>query len=448
LTTTENTLSRADQRRNFRLGLVNGSIVKLTMVLIDSGTVTAWFLAQLGVSNLMIGLVPSIRMGSSFLLQILVSGHLQRYPYKMPFYRAMGTVRVVTLASIALLIALVPTHSPWLVAAFFALLVAYSIGSGLTSLPFMDIVAKVIPPTRRGSFFGQRSFWGGILALGGSAFVGFVLSEPAGLPFPLNIALLFALAAITLAFVAGIWSMVKEPPSEADSARVRLPEQFRRGVRLLVDDAPYRTFVLARMALLLAQSAGPFYIVYARDVLGISPQMVGVYLAARTTASIVTNLFWARISDRRGNRLLLRIAHGIGLSMPLLALFTGLVGQRLPHLLPGLSWAFGAIFVASGAFVSASMIGRTGYLLDLAPPARRSLYLGFTNTMFGMASFASAIGGLIAEFAGFTTLLVVSAILWGLALFISFLLVEPRESIDHTARGTATPSVVRAPQGN
>jgi predicted MFS family arabinose efflux permease len=118
----------------------------------------------------------------------------------------------------------------------------------------------------------------------------------------------------------------------------------------------------------------------------------------------------------------------------------------LPHLLPGLSWAFGAVFIASGAFGAASNIGRTGYLLDLAPPAQRPLYLGFTNTVFGLASFTSAVGGLIVEWAGFTTLLVVSAILWCLALFLSFLLIEPRDRAALAASGQATSSAVRAPQ--
>ena len=60
---------------------------------------------------------------------------------------------------------MVPPSSPWLVALFFALLTAYSMGAGLTGLAFMDMVAKAIPPTRRGGFFAQRSFWGGLLAL-------------------------------------------------------------------------------------------------------------------------------------------------------------------------------------------------------------------------------------------------------------------------------------------
>ena len=70
----------ATERRNFILGVLNGTIFKITMLLIDPQTVLAWFLMQLEVSNFYIGLISPIRMGSSFLLQIFVSGYLQKQP--------------------------------------------------------------------------------------------------------------------------------------------------------------------------------------------------------------------------------------------------------------------------------------------------------------------------------------------------------------------------------
>ena len=108
------------------------------MLLIDSQTVMAWFLIQLGVPNFYIGLVSPIRMGSSFLLQILVSGYLQQRPYKLPFYRTMAILRSATLMATALVILWIPMDSPWLVILFFVMLTAYSMGAGLTGLAFIE----------------------------------------------------------------------------------------------------------------------------------------------------------------------------------------------------------------------------------------------------------------------------------------------------------------------
>ena len=414
------------QRRNFVLGVLNGAIFKVTMLLMDTQTVAAWFLTQLGVSNFFVGLVPSIRMGSSFLLQILVSGYLQRRPYKLPFYRIMVIVRSVTLLTIALTMFWIPARSRWLVILFFLLLTVYSMGAGLTGLSFMDIVAKVIPPRRRGSFFAQRAFWGGLLALAGGPVVGLLLAETGGIHFPTNVGWLFVGSTVTLAAATGLWAMVKEPPSEVVPESVRWVEQFRRGTQILRENVPYRVYLLAQTCTILGDSAAAFYIVYAKDVLGISAEMVGVYLTARTAASIASPLLWGRISDRRGNRRLLQITNALGLGRPLIVLGIGLLVIQIPSAMPWLSWAYALVFAASGTYIAAANIARTGYLLDVTPPAQRSLYLGFNNTVLGVVRFAPLLSGLVVDWAGFTVLMVLSTAFSALALVLSFTLSEPR----------------------
>ena len=192
----------------------------------------------------------------------------------------------------------------------------------------------------------------------------------------------------------------------------------------------------------LADAAGSFYIVYARAALGISAHMLGVYLTARMVASIGSNLFWGRVSDRAGNRRLFRITNTLGLCMPLIALGIGLLGKGMPVAVPWLSWAYALVFATSGAFVAGSNIARTGYLLDVAPPARRSLYLGFTNTLLGMAQFAALASGLIVDWAGFAVLMILSACLYGLALVLSFTMAEPRASMP-SAKWKGEPAVTQ-----
>lgn len=420
---------RSEQRRNFTLGVINGSLFSMAEVFIDSDMVLSWFLVQLGVSNFVIGLVTPIRNGGWFLPQIFVSGYLQRQPRKMPFYRTMAVFRLSVLVLQVAAIGLIPVHSPWLLWTFLGALVLYSVGSGLAGIPFMDMVGSVIPSNRRGAFFAQRAFWGGVLALGTSALVGVLLDEPDGLVFPYNFAALFGLALIVIGISAVAWCLIREPAGDVDPSRVHWTEQARRGARLLAEDAQYRTFVFARLSLMLAQLAAPFYIVYAKTSLGISPRMVGVYLTARTAASILFNLVWGRISDRKGNRMLIRLTNGVGLLMPLLAILIGTFGGRIDQAAGWLAGLYTLVFVASGAFTAGSAIGNMGYLLDICPPAQRPLYLGFTNTLFGIGIFSSSLGGLIVDWAGFSSLLALSAGFYGLALVFSLQMSEPRASL-------------------
>lgn len=418
------TLSRRDQRRNYLLGVVNGAIFSMGEVFIDPDMVLTWFLTQLNAANFWIGMIAPVRYGSWFLPQLFVSGYMQRQPRKQFFHKWMSVVRGVLLLAQALMVLLLPID--WMLPAFFLLLASYSLGAGLCGISFMDVVGKVIPPTRRGAFFGMRMFLGGILAFLGSSLVGFILDEPDGLHFPLNFGVLFGAAFVLIVLSLVAWGLIKEPPGPVDPARVRWTEQVQRGMALLKHDQAYRTFVLTRLALMLAQLAGPFYLVYAKEALGISARMVGLYLTSRTATSIAFNLIWGRVSDRQGNRLLIRITTAIGLLMPLLALLLGGSVTANPRLATALSYLYMAVFVASGAFAAGSGIGNMNYLLDIAPPEQRSLYLGFTNTLFGIAFFASGLGGLIVDLAGFTVLMILAAAFYGAAFVFSLRMIEPR----------------------
>ncbi len=426
--------SAKDRRRNFRLGVINGAIFRIGDVFIDTEMVLTWFLAQLGASNVLIGLVSPIRFGGSFLLQMLVSGYMERRPYKLPFYRVISIFRCSVLLLFALAVALIPVESPWLMVAFFVVLTLFSLGAGLVNIPFMDIVGKVVPPHRRGAFFGQRMFWGGILALAGSSVVGFLLAEPDGLRFPLNVSVMFVLAAIFFALTAWSWILVKEPPSPVVRSEGAAPEgrgsrgQLSRGLSIFREDRLYRRYAVVRLALSVADWSAPFYVVYARATLGIPASLVGFYLGVRTVAMILSNLIWGRISDGQGNRKLMIITTSIGMVTPVLVLLTGAIQRAAPGTGGWLGYAFAAVFLTAGAYSSGSGIGITNYLLDIAPDAQRPLYLAFNNTVFGLVRFLAMLGGLIVDSAGFEVLLGLSIATYILAFLLSFSMGEPRSA--------------------
>ncbi len=417
----------SNNQRNFRLGVFNGAFFSLADTFIDSQMVLTWFLAQLDVSNVLIGLISPLRMGSSFVLQLFVSGYLERKPYKLPFYGLVSAFRCAILLLWALVIAWMPVNSPWIVVAFFTCLTLFSLGSGLVSIPFMDVTGKIVPATRRGSFFSQRLFWGGMLSIGGSWLIGYVLGEPDGLRFPINVAWLVGLACFFWMLTAICWMLIKEPPGQVTRTENTVRAQFQRGILLLREDANYRMYVLVRLALSLSAWATPFYIVYAKTVLNIPPQRVGLYLAARTASSILSNLIWGRISDHAGNRRLLRISISVGLIIPLMAILIGVLRVNLSGELTWLSYAYTVVFIAVGAYNAAMGIGMTNFMLDLAPPEKRPIYLAFNSTLFGFIGFASFLGGVVVESMGFTILILFSAGCLICALILSGLLVEPRD---------------------
>lgn len=422
------TTAQRHLRRNFSLGLLNGAFFNLFTALLDPSLVLSWFVSQLTTSNFLIGLIVPIQHGGWFLPQLVVSSYLQRRQRKLPFYTYMAGVRVTIWGLMTLAVFLIEDAAVLLVV-FFILLAAYSLGSGLGGICFVDIVAKAIPPTRRGAFFGWRRFLGGLLALGGSLLVKYILDERRGLAFPDNYAVLFLLSFFTLCVAVGCFILVVEPLEPVNKAKITLGKQFRRALDLPRRDKNYRRFLTMRLLLMAAEIATPFYIIYAKRALSVSVSMVGVYLTGATMAGFASTLLWGRISDRRGNKLLIILSSSLGLFIPLIAMSIVPLADLLPGLREFTSGLFALVFIVSGGSKAGAMMGNMNFLLEIAPADDRPLYIGLTNTILGIALLASSVGGLIVDLVGFTVLFSLALAFYALALFLTLKLQEPRYEV-------------------
>ncbi|HEU5099284.1 MAG TPA: hypothetical protein VFU22_09710, partial [Roseiflexaceae bacterium] len=157
-------LPPADIRRNYRLGVINGVLFALGDSLSSAGLVLALLVRQLGGSLALVGLLPALQIGGFLLPQLLVGGRLQAMPYKLPLYRRAAVARLSAFGAMLLAIFaagnLPPNTSLWLIILGYCI---FNFGGGTSTLAFQDVVAKVIPPRRRGSFFGTRQLFGGLL---------------------------------------------------------------------------------------------------------------------------------------------------------------------------------------------------------------------------------------------------------------------------------------------
>jgi len=422
---TINATARRHLRRNFSFGVLNGAFFNFFSALLNPSLVLSWFVSQLTTSNFLIGLIIPIQHGGWFLPQLVVSSYLQRRQRKLPFYARMAGVRVAIWGLMTLAVFLIEDAAVLLVV-FFTLLAAYSLAAGLAGICFVDIVAKTIPATRRGAFFGWRRFSGGFLALGGSLLVKYILDERRGLAFPDNYAVLFLLSFFTLCMAMGSFILVVEPLEPVDKKKVPLGKQFRRALDLPRRDTNYRRFLTMRLLLMAAEIATPFYIVYAKRALSVSAGMVGVYLMGTTLASFASNLLWGRISDRWSNKLLIALSSSLGLFIPLIAMSIVPLANLLPGLREFAPGLFALVFVLSGGSKSGVMIGNMNFLLEIAPADDRPIYIGFTNTIMGIALLASSVGGLIVDLVGFTVLFSLALAFYALALLLTLRLQEPR----------------------
>lgn len=397
----------------------------------DTATVLPAFLAQLDAPKVLIGFLTGFRAGGFLLPQIVVAHFSERWPRKkrlVVFNSLLG--RSCQLA-IPFLIYLLAGDAPGLVLNWFvALYVLAALSEGVNAVPWTDIMAKAVHPLRRGRVYGRIQFWGGLASFGAGILVHRILTSP-HLPYPSNFSLLFALSA--LAFIASYLAFlaVREPVGQEGVPARRSFAVFCQSLPELWRASPdFARLTRVRLLAGGVHLALPFFVLYARDELGLGAGLAGLFLACQMAGSVAGGLLWGRLGDRRGYRLVIILSVLAALACPVLALAAG---SGFPGWLSSLT--FGAIFLLLGLSFAGAWIGYTNYLLEAVPAGRRPSYLGLLSTLAGPTTFLSVVGGYMVDVLGYQIVFILTSGLLALALHQGLSLNEPRLSRRDGAMG-------------
>lgn len=413
-------------KRNFALGVINGALFVFAEALMSIDTVLTWFVQQLGGSNFLIGLVGPMRDAGWFLPQLFISHRLQRERLEMPLYRRAAAVRSTVWFVWMIATFMLAANYPALLLVFFVAYAVNALASGFAGLPFMDIVAKTIPPDRRGSFFGGRLFVGGVLGLAASVIVTLVLSVQNPQPFPINVGTLFALSWFAAVSGLAAFASIKEPPGDARDDGATFTAHMQRAARLPLQNQNLRYLLIARVVILLSYVAAPFYSIYSINVLGAPVSIIGVYMGVRMIVSLLINPVWSRLSDRRGNKLVMRLAVAVGVIMLAWVVFMPGAARSLNVSAAVIAYALVPVFALMGAYETGVGIGAVNLTLEVAPPNDRAIYIGLTNTILGIAYLSTAVSGLIVDLMGYEGVFVLGLSLLLVASWALWRLRDPR----------------------
>ena len=396
-------------RRNFVAGVVNGALFNLVSTLTDPAVVLVVFLSHFTDSTFLLGLAGMIPTAGWLIPQLWVSGYIQSKPLSRPVYRGATLVRAIM--RLALVITVFTVHDPpALLLLFFLFLSGEALAGGVGGLAFMDMVGKVITPARRGLFFSWRIGLGGLLAFGGGAIVRAVLDPASPLVFPNNFGLLFALAAAVAIVGLMIWLVAEEPPIKPRAASSGPRGQIRLARQIWRDDANYRDYIYARVALLLVLVTTPFVTVYARRVFDVPVSVLAVFPAVTALVTLLGTGASGWVSFRWGNRRLIRLGAGLGMATLVLLVLAEPLGIR--------EESAGAYFLMVFALIalrdSMVNIALAAFNINIAPEERRPIYIGFSNTLVGIVVLASSAMGLLVDAVGFQAFFLLMA---GLMVF-------------------------------
>lgn len=391
-------------RYNYTVGLLNGAIFGFVDALIAPSLTLALFVTQLGGSSFLVGLLAAIYNGGWFVPQFLISHRLQQLPLKKPVYTGAAVVRIICWFFIVIATFTLGAQNPTLLLViFFILMTIYSLAAGVAGNAFMTIVAKVIPTQRRGSFFGLRELSGTTMGLLAGYLVAVALSPQRGFVFPDNFGVLFIVAFGAIGAGLIIFTLIREPHEEITGNGITFTQQLGAARVIVRENHSYRRYLLTRFVLAAGDLATPFYAIYATQQLGAPDSIIGLYIGLTTASALVSTPLLSYLSDHHKLNWVLLLAAGATPIMPLFALTFGAFGRGDANV-----WAFSLIFVVYGIARTAANIAFPTFLLNLAPPAQRTLYIGFTNTLLGIATFIPIIGGTILELFGYTPLFAIT----------------------------------------
>lgn len=400
----------------------------------SSYTLLPLFTAQLNASNVVVALIPAVRALGLYGPPLLVASLVERRRHALPYILVMTVLeRVPYLVLAAATLLLARGHNAALLAIMFVMIFVALLGGGLTYPAWLDMIARAIPGAWLGRFFGFWTGAGNLVGIGGAALAAALL---AGVAWPFNFALCFALtfAAMVISFV--LLSLGREPPRAQHI--ITLPEhngvgggatpgieawmsarraELREQWRLVRADGGLRRLLLSNGLAGIATMAGALFAVAALKQGGLSDAEVGAENTVLFVGMTAANILWGTIGDRFGHKAVLVGSALAAAASALLAL--GAHGF----------WAYALVFALFGVNVAGANLAGLTFIAEFGPAVRRPTYVALASVAYApFVIGAPLLGGVLADHWGYAPVFWLSGVAGLLALVAyQFWVPDPRK---------------------
>lgn len=383
---------REKLRHNFIVNVLDACFFGFGLVgLASYVTIIPLYLSYLTESTALIGFMATMFQIGWQVPQLLTSNRVAGLKRYKPMVIWMTLIERVPYFGLAIIAVLIPVlGKPLALILTIAMLTLQSFGGGFTATAWQSMISKIMPANRRGTFFGMQSAGANLFATFGALFASVILGASV---FPNSFAILFFLAGISLMVSFVFLAMAFEPESEPQDTvePVKWREFWKRLKTILDQESNFRWFLVVRSLTSLSITSISFFTIFGIRQFNMTPEfasiMTSILLIFQTMSSPI--LGW--IGDRWGHRRVLAFGN---LSM-VLAIIVAIVA-------PDVSW-FYLVFGLTGIVNSTQWSTIMSITAQFGTVAERPFYIGMSNTLIAPVTvFAPIIGGLLADWVGFT----------------------------------------------
>jgi len=396
------------QPRNFFAYLLANLLGKVADEIASAKLVIPWLFGALGVPAAFTGFLVPIREAGVLLPQMIVAAVVRRLPIRKGVWLLGALLTGFSLLGMAA--ATVGLQGASAGGAIILMLVLFSLARGLCSVSAKDVLGKTVSKSRRGALMGWSASLSGIAVLG----VGLWLSAGnlAAAGISVFTGLLIAAGLLWIAATA-VFAAINEQPGATDGGGNAISVALAH-LRLLRDDQPFRHFVMARGMLLSVALTPPFYVLLVQQTSDAGLLGLGALIVANGLASSLSSPFWGYLGDRSARLVMVLAATGAGL----LGIVTWLAVSLQWQLLTG-ELGFAIIFLLLNVMHGGVRLGRKVYLVDMASGENRAAYVAVSNTVIGVLMLLGGLVGLLADWLGAASVVLLLGLLSLLAaLFI------------------------------
>jgi MFS family permease len=388
---------RRHLKYNITVNLLDGAFYGLGWGFGSVGTIITLFVSRMTHSAILIGLIPAIHAVGWQLPQLFMANsvsRLRRYKPMVMWITIHERLPYLGLALVALFMTSLGNKAALVLT--FLMLIWEGLGAGFTANGWQSMIAKIIPPDWRGTFFGAQAALANVLMSIAAVTAGYILDR---VHDPLNFTACFLLTVVGMGISYIFFGLTREPVDHEKNIPAVQPSPWKGGLEILRRDRNFSAYVVVRMLSQFATMGFAFYILYGLRRFGMSDLTAGLLTAAVTITSTIANALMGWLGDRLGHRIML-IAGSVAVTLSSLLAWGA----------PSLNWMY-LVFILSGlANVAYWTIGMA-ITVEFGNEETRPTYIGLSNTLVApFTIIAPLLGGWIADTAGFQTTFMISAV--------------------------------------
>jgi MFS family permease len=361
-------------------------------------TILPVFVSTITTSPVLIGLVRALWQAGWFLPQLFLAPTVEKRKRQLPLVLVLATLERLPYLIIGFAILWFPKLTPDTAVALFMILYGWkSFIAGTVALPWQEMIARVIPVTRRGRFIGVSHLIGRIFGVLAGVLAGIVLTR---ITYPNNYATLFFIAFIVISISWLFLSRTKEPIADIQSVTEEgQPPYFERLKRILREHKNFRNFLISRSLAYMGNMAYGFVAVYVIQRFNLPDSYAALFTTILFASGTIGYIFWGGIGDRIGHKWVIISSNVIWITGLVLLVFSS-----------SLFWVY-IVFALMSIATRGSMLGDFSIAMEFGSESDRPTYIGLAKTMTGpVVLFAPLIAGMIVNWWGYMTMFIVSLI--------------------------------------